>query len=172
MTTINISRGELYEKVWAAPLQKVADELDCDYWHLRSACSERHIPTPPKGYWMKVAHGKSLPSRPPLPDHPHGYKSVPLRLGLAAEKAVTAERRMLMQSIATTRPLDVPARLTDPHPAVAEIMSERASNPQLSAILTAAPNECVRRGFRIANAIARAVEGEGFNVAASSASEC
>lgn len=169
MTTINISRRELYEKVWAAPLQKVADDLDCDYWRLRAACIERHVPLPPKGYWMKVAHGKPLPERPALPVHPRGYNAVPLRVGIAAERSEIAVRRSLAREIVgSLDALKIPTRLVSPHPAVAEIVADPSRWPiyrEMRATLKEPPSECLRRVFRILNVIARAVEPYGFSVA-------
>ncbi|MFD9902614.1 hypothetical protein [Mesorhizobium sp. NPDC059025] len=106
---------------------------------------------------MKVVHGKTLPVRPPLPNHPNGYRSVPLRVGLSEQRKAEEERRALTQSIAASQSLKIPARLDAPHPAVAEIMS----NP------VASHNSCTRRGFRMADTIARACENAGFQVEAS-----
>lgn len=168
MTTINISRRELYEKIWAAPLQKVADDLDCDYWRLRAACIDAGIPVPPKGYWMKVAYAKPLPERPALSDHPRGYNTVPLHVGNSAEKAMIAARRDTALSFGA---LKVPDKLSDPHPAIDVIIGERgkhAYSGKVYAILTAPPTECTQRGFRISNVIAVATERLGFRVAPAS----
>ncbi|BBD37529.1 hypothetical protein Amn_24090 [Aminobacter sp. Y103A] len=169
MTIINIPRRELYDKAWAMPLQKVADTLDCDYWRLRSAIIDAGIPVPPKGYWMKVAHGKPIPERPHLLDHPKGYKSVPLRVGIAAERSEIAAGRSLVREIAgSLGALKIPTRLVNPHPAVAEIAADPSRWPiyrEMRAVLKEPPSECLRRVFRILNVIARAVESHGFSVA-------
>jgi hypothetical protein len=61
----------------------------------------------------------------------------------------------------------VPEKLRNVHPSVAEIMRDRpfwSSNPQLNAILSSPPNDCVRRSYRIADVIAWEAEKRGFTV--------
>ncbi|PWK65896.1 hypothetical protein C8K44_115111 [Aminobacter sp. AP02] len=116
---------------------------------------------------MKVAHGKALPERPALPDHPSGYNAVPLHVGDAAEKAQIAARRSLAQEIVESLgPIRVPSRLVNPHPAVAEIIADPSRWPiprEMRAALTKPPSDCLRRAFRFLNVIARA-EAQGFTV--------
>jgi hypothetical protein len=59
-------REELYEKVWAQPIQKLAKEYGVSDVALARACKRRRVPVPGKGYWAKKAAGKSVPKRPPL----------------------------------------------------------------------------------------------------------
>jgi hypothetical protein len=59
-------REELYEKVWAHPIQKVAKEYGVSDVALAKACKRRGIPLPGRGYWAKKAAGKPVPNRPPL----------------------------------------------------------------------------------------------------------
>ena len=63
---MKITREDLYERVWEAPLTKLAKEFNISDVGLAKACRRSKIPTPPVGYWAKVAHGKSV-SKPPLP---------------------------------------------------------------------------------------------------------
>lgn len=55
---MEISRGELYRRVWEAPLTKLTKEFGISDVGLAKACRRHKIPTPPVGHWMKVAHGK------------------------------------------------------------------------------------------------------------------
>jgi hypothetical protein len=60
-------RGELYEKVWAQPIQNLAKEYRVSNVALAKACKRRSVPVPGRGYWAKKAAGKPVPNRPPLP---------------------------------------------------------------------------------------------------------
>jgi hypothetical protein len=59
-------REELYEKVWAEPIQKVAKYRVSDV-ALAKACRKRKIPLPGRGYWAKKTAGKPVPNPPPPP---------------------------------------------------------------------------------------------------------
>jgi len=62
---MEISRRDLYEKVWSTPLVRLARELDISDVGLKKACRRYGIPTPPRGYWAQLAAG-SAPKRPAL----------------------------------------------------------------------------------------------------------
>ena len=63
---MKITRDDLYKRVWETPLTKLAKEFNISDVGLAKACRQSKIPTPPVGYWAKVAHGKSVP-KPALP---------------------------------------------------------------------------------------------------------
>jgi len=60
-------RHELYDKVWAQPMQRIAKEFGVSDVALARACKRRGVPVPGVGYWAKKAAGKPVPERPPLP---------------------------------------------------------------------------------------------------------
>ncbi|MFD3264013.1 hypothetical protein [Phenylobacterium ferrooxidans] len=60
-----ISRQELFEKVWAAPVSKVAAEFGLSDNGLRKICGRHDIPLPSRGYWAQVHAGRVFP-RPTL----------------------------------------------------------------------------------------------------------
>ena len=62
------NREELFEKVWATPMQELAKEYGVSDVALAKACKRRRIPLPGRGYWAKKAAGKPVPKRPPLPE--------------------------------------------------------------------------------------------------------
>lgn len=68
---MQISRNNLYERVWSSPLRKLAAEFGISDVGLAKSCRRHAIPTPPMGHWTRVEHGKGYP-RPPLPAAPHG----------------------------------------------------------------------------------------------------
>lgn len=70
---IDISRQELYERVWAEPIQKLSKEYGLSDVGLAKACHRYNIPIPPRGYWAKKQAGKRV-SRPALaPEGRKGY---------------------------------------------------------------------------------------------------
>jgi hypothetical protein len=68
---MEISRADLYERVWTTPLRKLATEFGISGVGLAKACRRHVIPTPPMGHWTRIEHGKAS-DPPPLPPAPHG----------------------------------------------------------------------------------------------------
>ncbi|MFN4771018.1 MAG: hypothetical protein ACK5N1_03275 [Gemmatimonas sp.] len=64
-----LTRAELYEKAWSEPMATLGPKLGLSDTGLRKICDKYHIPTPPRGYWAKVAVGQRI-KRPPLPKLP------------------------------------------------------------------------------------------------------
>jgi len=62
-TAARYDREELYEKVWAQPIQTLAKEYGGSDVALARACRRRRIPLPGRGYWAKKAAGKPVPDR-------------------------------------------------------------------------------------------------------------
>lgn len=62
-----MTRAELYDLVWGAPLVQVANQFGISTAALRKLCNDYAVPLPPSGYWTKVAYGKPA-GREPLPD--------------------------------------------------------------------------------------------------------
>jgi hypothetical protein len=60
-----LTRAELYEQVWTEPMATLGPKLGLSDTGLRKVCARHHIPTPPRGYWAKVAVGQRI-KRPPL----------------------------------------------------------------------------------------------------------
>ena len=60
------SREELFALVWERPATEVARELGISDVALGKLCRWLQVPKPPRGYWARVASGKT-PRRPPLP---------------------------------------------------------------------------------------------------------
>ncbi len=61
-----VSRLELYELVWSAPMTKVAQQFNVSSNYLARVCIALNVPSPPRGYWAKAAVG-AAPARKPLP---------------------------------------------------------------------------------------------------------
>ena len=74
---IKMSREELYNKVWTAPISTLAKKYGLSDVGLSKLCKRHLIPLPGRGYWAKKTHGKLLPKRPKLPNikDPYGNLS-------------------------------------------------------------------------------------------------
>lgn len=104
---MKLDREDLYRRVWATPVTKLAKELDISDVGLAKACRKAGIPLPPVGYWAKVAHGKSVP-RPALP--PSDQKMVEIDAQrFRGVKVVAPESRQPVQTISV--PAELPPRL-------------------------------------------------------------
>lgn len=63
---IELTREELFERVWSKPVATVAKECGISGPGLKKACKRLMVPVPPRGYWAKLGAGKSV-KRPRLP---------------------------------------------------------------------------------------------------------
>ena len=66
---LELSREQLYERVWAAPTTQVAAELGISDVALAKRCQKLNVPKPSPGYWAKIAAGRR-PCKRPLPPTP------------------------------------------------------------------------------------------------------
>jgi integrase len=64
-----VEREVLYRLVWEAPVSEVAQRFRISDVGLAKACRRTAIPTPARGYWMRVEAGLhvSIPQLPPAP---------------------------------------------------------------------------------------------------------
>ena len=65
---IQLTREELYKRVWSRPILSVARDFGISDRGLGKICRRFEIPVPPRGYWAKRAAGIRL-EKAPLPLH-------------------------------------------------------------------------------------------------------
>jgi|HubBroStandDraft_1064217.scaffolds.fasta_scaffold01793_15 integrase len=71
-----ISRRDLYELIWSEPTTSLARRFGISDVGLAKVCRRSDIPSPPRGYWAKVAAGNPI-QRPELPERADlGCKSI------------------------------------------------------------------------------------------------
>lgn len=63
---IEMTRQELYERVWNTPMRTLAGEWGLSDVGLAKICEKHKIPRPLQGHWSKKRHGKTV-RRTPLP---------------------------------------------------------------------------------------------------------
>ena len=57
---MELSREDLYERVWTTPMMHLAEEFGLSGPGLAMICEKHGIPRPPRGYWAKIRHGQSV----------------------------------------------------------------------------------------------------------------
>jgi hypothetical protein len=63
----SLTREELYNRVWATPMRKLAMEFGLSDVGLAKICKKHKIPRPSRGYWAKVENGKAAKRWPLRP---------------------------------------------------------------------------------------------------------
>lgn len=90
-TPTEVSREELHSLVWSEPLTKLALRYDLTGTGLSKICKRHRIPTPGRGYWQKLRHGKRV-RRTPLRPLPEGKGDRPIRLGKPTPRTAAPEQ--------------------------------------------------------------------------------
>ena len=58
---MTLEREKLFDEVWATPVTKLAKGYGLSDVGLRKICIALDVPLPPRGYWQKLAAGKTIP---------------------------------------------------------------------------------------------------------------
>ncbi len=88
LSFVELSRDELYEKVWSLPGSKLAKQFGISDVALAKVCKKFGIPRPDRGYWARLEAGQTL-SKPPL--SPSANPSKKIRFDVKANEARRAE---------------------------------------------------------------------------------
>lgn len=166
-----LSRDQLYEDVWTRPVIQIAKELGISDVALAKICRKLSVPLPPRGYWARIAAGRS-PRKPELPrTEATAPTSHSLRLwrppsGLVARPLSKEDRDLPAIAVAQT--------LENPHPLVrrTEAYLKRAAGrdfdptalPPEAVLDVTVSNRCVDRALRIMDALLKALEAAGHPV--------
>ena len=70
---MQLKRKELYDRVWAEPIQKLAKEYGLSDVGLAKVCRRHAIPVPPRGYWARKHAGQRVTRTALPPSAPKGY---------------------------------------------------------------------------------------------------
>lgn len=104
MSSITLTREELYERVWSKPTIKIAAELGLSDVAVKKMCRRMNVPTPPRGYWARIAAGQKL-HKPALPKEA-GITPVRIDPVRNAQRREQADRRTTAQALMT--PIELP----------------------------------------------------------------
>lgn len=105
-----MKRSELYQKVWATPMTRLASELGISDVGLAKACRRHAIPVPPRGHWAKLQAGKKSP-QPPLPA-PELDVQVDFARGDPEERARLNAAKTQRQDAMAAHPTEVVAKIS------------------------------------------------------------
>jgi hypothetical protein len=171
-----LSREELYALVWQTPMTKLAKAFGLSDVGLRKICVKHDIPTPPLGYWAKLAHGKRV-RQPPLPPAENGGAihliarsgpAMPPAIAAAQDAALAAETSHPRIAV----PAERPAKLHPVAAATAKALHAAKTDHEgfkhgkapggVAAVL--APDS-IDRALRMIDAFARAAQERGHNFA-------
>jgi hypothetical protein len=115
--TVELTREELYEQVWAVPMARLAERYGISDVALAKTCRKLLIPVPSRGYWRRKETGRA-PARVPLPRaRPGARTTVTLRLDPKSEPPPPSPEvaaRMTHEALPENR-IRVADRLSRPH---------------------------------------------------------
>jgi hypothetical protein len=160
-----LTRRQLYDLVWSQPATDLARKLRISSVAVGKACRRWNIPAPPRGYWAKLRHKKTVPSPPPLPDGAEPAGGIPLGARARVQDKVTKGIRL--PRIKLCRPPKYP------HPVVtltADAYRNRTIGrtglvspvPDASHVVMAVTQPLLDRALDILNRIAWQLEQNGF----------
>ncbi len=170
-----MTREELYNAVWTAPMSRLAEDYGISGNGLAKICDREDIPYPPRGYWAKHAVGKE-PKRTPLPKSSSAHSITirptpspppPIELPLEVKQQADEAR-------ASEAALAVPERLLRPHAVIASWLAEHEEkkrrarserDPWRRDLYSPSEfTEMDRRKHRILDALFKAIERQGGKV--------
>jgi hypothetical protein len=123
---IEMSREDLYQKVWSTPMLQLAKEYGLSDVGLAKICKKHKIPKPPVGYWAKKQFGKSVRQIPLPPITNTNLESIVIHchLGVPKKENVELPRQFLslIQAEADeSNRIVVPHTLRSPHPLIERV---------------------------------------------------
>jgi hypothetical protein len=179
---LSFTRAALYEKVWSEAMAILAPKLGLSDVGLKKTCARLRIPTPPRGYWAKVAAGQR-PRRTPLPKLPASVPSQILTVTFRQPaKSPPQERQEDTGPVGDQRryealpenEITVAEQLTIPHPLVARSVhllrrvktdeQLRLRTHGLKCVALKVSLGSVDRALRVFDALFKALEARGHRV--------
>jgi hypothetical protein len=120
---ITLERKELYKQVWKKPMCRLAPEYGISDVALKKICKKLNVPTPPRGYWVKLECGIKV-SKTPLPKKKYGQPEAHTIQPGASQKNILKKSYedsiLVPPEIASAKPIIVRKKLRNPHPLVAK----------------------------------------------------
>ncbi len=176
------TRRELYDLVWSKPMMHAAVAFGISGTGLMKICQRYAIPTPPRGHWAKLQHGKKISKEPFVKwDDPSKDRVVihggDLKLPPEARAIIrTAKAMNGPRSPAGTAPLTPAQQPSEPpeiHPVVLRTAQAlRNGKPDKDGVQHATGNgtfgvivgvASVERAISVLNGLAHALAARGLN---------
>lgn len=109
-----VSRKELYSRIWAEPMVKVAKKFGISDVGLAKICRNNNIPIPPRGYWARKQAGYRVKATP-LPPEKEDYLITISGQGPRPKAEAPPELETVKKNI-QQKSISVPKALKNPHP--------------------------------------------------------
>lgn len=93
-----MTRRELYEKIWSAPITEVAKEIGVAYSKLKKVCEKWNIPVPTNSYWALLRYGAKV-QPPELPEWSGSEQTLEEMMGTPNKK--TRDRAVIATNVLT-----------------------------------------------------------------------
>jgi hypothetical protein len=121
METITLTRKELYDLIWTAPMSSMTKKYELSYSELRRICNDMRIPVPESGYWSKIHFGKPVVIEK-LPDDCTGKNDISLIVRNETSDLKKSSRKSMQTSIEQNPklPIKVPEKLSNPDQLIIE----------------------------------------------------
>ncbi|GKS56555.1 hypothetical protein YTPLAS18_00820 [Nitrospira sp.] len=122
-----VSRQTLYEQVWATPMSKLAKQYEVSDVALAKQCRKHDIPYPGMGYWRRKETGKPVKQVPLPPTLDPNKQMITIRgaiLPVALRQMSEDLVRWINEEREERQKLDVPHRLTNPHPLLMGLLAD------------------------------------------------
>lgn len=160
-----LTRRQLYDLVWSQPATDLARKLRISSVAVGKACRRWNIPAPPRGYWAKLRHEKTVLTPPPLPAGAEPADGIPL--GARARTRDTSTKGIKLTRIKRRRP---PEDLHSVVTLTAEAYRNRTlgrtgllfPGPDTPHVVMAVTPPLLDRALNILNRIAWQLERNGF----------
>jgi len=165
-TIVEATREQLYAEVWATPMIKLAKKYSLSDVGLRKVCKRNSIPTPPAGYWAKLASGKKVkqPALPAMEDAPPIRFEMPALNDLGLEDSLLAaetEKLLAFEELTENR-IVVPEETGRLHPFTKAIkLGEKPENYRTTLRIDVS-KPLITRAFRVADSLIRALDARGY----------
>lgn len=170
------TRKELFDQVWSSPMTKVAIDYGVTSTALKKTCTRHEIPTPERGYWAKLQHGKPVAGKPELASASSSHLDTVEIVGVVAptlpaavmEAQVAARARLGEHgNSGETQDLIEPPILTSTRRALAKAQPDQLGFVSIEgkglASLKVAPAS-VERGLDFLSRLFTAAHAQGFSL--------
>jgi|WetSurMetagenome_2_1015567.scaffolds.fasta_scaffold65369_1 hypothetical protein len=174
---VTVTRERLYEEVWQTPVHILAPKYGLSDVGLKKVCKKLLIPTPPRGYWMRIKSGAMIgrPSLLPLKHgQPNSYRIQPRRAHEQKDAVLETIEQDLPSEMTSALPIRVAKTLHNPHPLVAKTENVlMKAKPDEYGVLRPWRQEylnlrvspaLLKRGLRILDALIKGIEARGFSI--------
>lgn len=174
------TRATLFDRVWAAPMRRIAPEFGVTDVGLKKICRRLGILTPPQGYWLRAPENRG--ARPHLPPPPAGvdeeiqfrkWAGAPPEPPAVPKRPPELEARMAKEAEPSSK-IVVPDHLARPHPLVVALRDRmRETTPYEDGFLYLEDGRDVdvhvskaqsRRALRLLDTLFKALEARGAPV--------